>query len=168
MSFLNKLDLSKVKLIAFDFDGVFTDNSVIVSEHGHESVICSRYDGLGLTKLREVGVEAVIISTEVNSVVSARAKKLKIPCFQSVLDKEYAVKMVAEKAGLSLAEVAFLGNDINDIPALKVVGYPLGVRDSWPDIVEHCAALTMRCGGKGAVREVCDEIVRQRGSFHEQ
>jgi len=79
--------LSKVRLIFFDFDGVFTDNTVYVSQDGVETVRCWRSDGLGLTRLRKVGVQAFIISTETNPVVSARAHKLKLPCKQGVEDK---------------------------------------------------------------------------------
>ena len=81
---MNQELLVKVELVAFDFDGVFTDNSVYISQEGIESVRCSRSDGLGLDRLRQVNVQIVIISTEKNSVVSVRASKLKIRCIQGV------------------------------------------------------------------------------------
>ena len=106
--------IRKNRLVAFDFDGVFTDNMVYVLQDGLEAVRCNRSDGIGLQKLKKLGVETVIISTESNPVVSARAQKLKIRCFQNCEDKRKTLESVARELGISLDEVAFVGNDIND------------------------------------------------------
>lgn len=148
----------EVKGIVFDFDGVFTDNSVIVSQDGTESVICSRSDGLGLNKLRALAIPCVVISTEVNPIVSKRCEKLKLPVQQGVEDKAGAVRAWANTQGLSLSEVAYLGNDINDLPALRIVGFPCVVADAWPEARAIATFVTSRAGGKGAVRELCDKI----------
>ena len=116
--------LAKIRLVAFDFDGVFTDNMVYVLENGTEAVRCFRSDGLGLQKLEQLGIETVIISTEANPVVSARAHKLKIRCVQDCRDKRAALESIAKESGISLAEVAFVGNDINDLPCLTCVHFP--------------------------------------------
>lgn len=147
-----------VRLVIFDFDGVFTDNTVYVSQDAVESVRCWRSDGLGLNRLREAGVALIIISTEVNPVVSVRAEKLKIDCMQGVADKRLAVLGVCRRLEVSASNTAFVGNDINDIPALKVVGLPIGVADAYPEVVPHIAYKTQKQGGYGAVREVCDLI----------
>ena len=76
--------LRKIRLVVFDFDGVFTDNSVYTDEKGHESVRCSRFDGIGLARLRTLGIDAFVLSTETNPVVSARCRKLKLPCLQGL------------------------------------------------------------------------------------
>ena len=110
--------IRKIRLIAFDFDGVFTDNMVYVLQDGSEAVRCNRSDGIGLQKLKKLGIETVIISTESNPVVSARAQKLKIRCFQNCEDKRKTLENVAREIGISLDEVAFVGNDINDQPCL--------------------------------------------------
>lgn len=159
---LKKIDFQSVKMIVFDFDGVFTDNKVIVSQNGHESVVCSRFDGIGLSLLREAGIGSIIMSSETNPVVSARAAKLNIDCLQAVNDKSEAIKHLAVSRNIKLSEIAFLGNDVNDIPALSIVGFPIGVVDCWPDIKKHCLALTSRPGGFGAVRELCEAVVLQR------
>ena len=148
--------IRKIRLIGFDFDGVFTDNMVYVFEDGAESVRCSRGDGIGLQKLKKLGIETVIISTESNPVVSARARKLQIPCVQDCADKRKALKDIAEEIGISLAEVAFVGNDINDEPCLNHVGMPIVVKDAHPDVVSIASYKTRNPGGYGAVREVCD------------
>ena len=145
-----------IRLIAFDFDGVFTDNSVFVFQDGREAVRCSRSDGMGVSKLTALGIATVIISTEPNPVVSARGRKLKIDCIQDCADKRAAIDQVAAKLGLTLQQVAFMGNDINDLPCLTAVGLPIVVSDAHPDVVQWAAYQTKKPGGNGAVREVCD------------
>lgn len=145
-----------IRLIAFDFDGVFTDNSVYVFQDGREAVRCTRSDGMGLAKLTALGIATVIISTEPNPVVSARARKLKIDCIQDCADKRAAIDRVAGELGLTLQQVAFVGNDINDLPCLTAVGLPIVVGDAHPDVAQHAAYQTKKPGGYGAVREVCD------------
>lgn len=148
--------LSKVRLVVFDFDGVFTDNVVYVDESGKESVSSWRSDGIGLSRLRSVGIEAQIISTEVNPVVSMRARKLKVACKQGVDDKAATLVEYCREMSIDLARTAFVGNDINDIPAFKVVGLPIAVGDAYPEVFPHVIYRTARFGGRGAVREVCD------------
>jgi 3-deoxy-D-manno-octulosonate 8-phosphate phosphatase (KDO 8-P phosphatase) len=151
-----KEHLRKVKFVAFDFDGVFTDNMVYVFEDGSEAVCCFRSDGIGLQKLKQLGIETVIISTESNPVVSARAAKLKIRCFQNCEDKRKTLESLAREAGVSLAEVAFVGNDVNDLACLTSVGLPIVVQDAHPDVIPLAAYRTHNRGGHGAVREICD------------
>jgi len=152
--------LAKIRLVAFDFDGVFTDNMVYVLENGTEAVRCFRSDGLGLQKLEQLGIETVIISTEANPVVSARAHKLKIRCVQDCRDKRAALESIAKESGISLAEVAFVGNDINDLPCLTCVALPIVVQDAHQDVVPTALYQTKNPGGHGAVREVCDLFER--------
>jgi YrbI family 3-deoxy-D-manno-octulosonate 8-phosphate phosphatase len=152
--------ISKIRLIAFDFDGVFTDNMVYVFEDGREAVRCSRGDGMGLQKLKRLGIEAMIISTEQNPVVSARAKKLKIRCVQGCQDKRAELEKITSALEISLAQVAFVGNDINDRVCLACVGLPIVVQDAHPDVLPLARYRTRRPGGNGAVREICDLFER--------
>lgn len=154
--------IAKIRLVAFDFDGVFTDNMVYVLENGTEAVRCFRSDGLGLHKLEQLGIETVIISTEANPVVSARAHKLKIRCVQDCRDKRAALESIAKELGISLSEVAFVGNDINDLPCLTCVALPIVVQDAHPDVVSTARYQTKNPGGHGAVREVCDLFEKYR------
>jgi len=155
---INQDLLASVKLIAFDFDGVFTDNTVYVTQDGVESVRCWRSDGLGLSRLRGIGVHAFIISTEANPVVTARANKLKMLCKQGVEDKSAAILETCQELGIAPAHTMFVGNDINDIPAFKSVGVPVAVADAYPEVYPHVLYRTEKPGGFGAVREVCDMI----------
>lgn len=159
---ISKELLSSVKLIAFDFDGVFTDNTVYVAQDGVESVRCWRSDGLGLTRLQSIGVQAFIISTEVNPVVTARANKLKMPCKQGIEDKAAAILQTCAELGVSREHTMFVGNDINDIPAFKSVGLPVAVADAYPEVYPYVLFRTEKPGGFGAVREICDLIIQSR------
>jgi 3-deoxy-D-manno-octulosonate 8-phosphate phosphatase (KDO 8-P phosphatase) len=154
----NQVAFASVKLIIFDFDGVFTDNTVYVNQDGIESVRCWRSDGLGLGRARSVGVRLQIVSTETNPVVTARATKLKLPCMQGVEDKAVAVVQICKDLGVSPDETMFVGNDINDIPAFGVVKFPVAVADAYPEVDSHIVWRTEKPGGRGAVREICDLV----------
>jgi YrbI family 3-deoxy-D-manno-octulosonate 8-phosphate phosphatase len=152
--------IRNIRLIAFDFDGVFTDNMVWVLQDGTEAVRCNRSDGLGLQKIKRLGIETMIISTETNPVVSARARKLNIRCLQSCEDKRKALENIVAEMGISLAEVAFVGNDTNDRECLACVGLPIVVQDAHPDVIALARYRTRANGGRGAVREICDLFER--------
>jgi YrbI family 3-deoxy-D-manno-octulosonate 8-phosphate phosphatase len=148
--------IRSTRLVVFDFDGVFTDNSVYVFEDGREAVRCSRGDGLGLRKLQRLDIAAMILSTETNSVVSARSRKLGVAVRQGCTDKLADLERLAVERSLELREVAYVGNDINDLECLRAVGLPIVVRDAHPDVARFGLYRTARRGGEGAVREVCD------------
>ena len=151
-------DLTLVQIIFFDFDGVFTDNRVWVCEDGLETVSCYRSDGVGLQRLMAHGVRCCIVSSETNRVVSVRANKLGIDCFQGVESKDSCVLEVCERYDLTVTAAMFVGNDINDIPALKLVGFPVVVADAYPEAKDCAIFETKRRGGRGAVREICDLV----------
>jgi len=153
-----------VKLVGLDFDGVMTDNSVYVFENGREAVRCSRLEGYGLRRLVAAGAEPIIISTEVNGVVTARANKLKIACIQDVPDKVAAMRELLNKRGLEWDQAAFLGNDVNDLDVLRRVRLPAVVADAHECVLGQGFFVTRRKGGDGAVREFCDAIAAVRES----
>ena len=154
--------LASVQLMVFDFDGVLTDNTVAVDQHGTESVRCWRSDGLGLARVRSVGVQTYIVSTEMNPVVSQRAAKLKIACVQGVEDKAAAIAHICQQLGVDVQRTLFVGNDINDIPAFKTVGLPVAVADAYPEVYPYVLYRTEKPGGLGAVREICDLVFHAR------
>lgn len=156
--------LRTIELIVFDFDGVFTDNTVVVSEDGKESVKCWRSDGLGLSRLRELGVMLCVVSTEKNPVVAVRAKKLGLLCWHGVSDKALKVREIAYEWDISLEKTMFVGNDINDIPAFLEVGFPVAVADAYPDVDDYVLLKTTKKGGYGAVREICDLVYNAKAN----
>jgi YrbI family 3-deoxy-D-manno-octulosonate 8-phosphate phosphatase len=155
-------DLAAVGLVVFDFDGVFTDNTVYVAEDGTESVRCWRGDGLGLAAVQRLGLQVLILSTEVNPVVTARSRKLRIECVQGCEDKRARLEAIVRERGLTLAQVAYVGNDINDLGCLEAVRLPVVVSDAHPSVLSAARLKTERPGGRGAVREVADRLLSAR------
>ena len=154
--------LATVQLVVFDFDGVFTDNTVYITQDGAEAVRCWRSDGLGLTRLKALGLPIYIVSTEKNPVVKVRANKLMIACKQDIKDKASAIRDICCEVGVHLSHVMFVGNDINDIPAFKIVGLPVAVADAHPEVLQYTRMQTCKAGGFGAVREICDLIFESK------
>lgn len=154
----------KVSLAVFDFDGVMTDNRVWVQQDGTESVAANRSDGMAIQNLVASGFKAVIISTERNPVVGARASKLGLPYFSGVGDKASTLLAYLEQEGVSAEETIFVGNDINDLPCFPIVACAVAVADAWPEVLRAADWILNRKGGHGAVREVCDLIISQRGN----
>jgi 3-deoxy-D-manno-octulosonate 8-phosphate phosphatase (KDO 8-P phosphatase) len=150
--------LERVRLSVFDFDGVFTDNRVWVNERGEEMLAFTRSDGFGLRRLDEIGVFYLIVSTEPNPIVGARARKLLVDCVQGVDDKLSVVRERADAAGVELDEVAYVGNDVNDADCLRAVGMPVVPADAWPEVRSLARWVLARPGGAGCVREFCDGV----------
>jgi 3-deoxy-D-manno-octulosonate 8-phosphate phosphatase (KDO 8-P phosphatase) len=155
--------LVEIRFAVFDFDGVFTDNRVWTNERGEESVACWRGDALGLRRLEEVGVEHLILSTETNEAVAARARKIRATCVQGVEDKLPVLEQEVARRGVSLGETAYLGNDVNDAGCLEAVGLSVVPADAWPEVVPLARLVLTRDGGRGCVRELCDAVWRARG-----
>ncbi len=154
--------LLDVAAVATDFDGVHTDDRVLVDQHAVEAVRVSRGDGLGVSLLREAGVPFVIVSKERNPVVGARAAKLGVDVLQGVDDKVLALAGWLDRRGLPAGQVAFVGNDVNDLPVMAAVGWPVAVADAHPEVLRAARLVLTRAGGRGAVREVCDLVLAAR------
>ena len=150
--------LAAARLVAFDFDGVMTDNRVYVDETGREMVACSRFEGFGLDRLRALDIAMCIISTEKNPVVAMRAEKLKLPVEHGVSDKVAMLTDFAKRFNVSMEHTVFVGNDVNDLPAFAAAGTAVAVADCHPAVRGHVDHVTERPGGLGAVREICDLI----------
>ena len=148
----------RVGLVVFDFDGVFTDNTVWTDDEGNELVRCWRSDGLRLQKLRALGLPMWVLSTETHPVVGRRCAKLQLPCRQGLANKETELRNVVAEVGVELQNVVYVGNDINDVACLRAVGLPIVVADAHDDVLGVARFRTRRPGGFGAVREVCDWI----------
>ena len=153
-----------IETVVFDFDGVFTNNQVIVSEDGKESVICHRGDGLGLDRLKATGIPILLLSTETNPVVAARCKKLGIEFRQGLSSKGEMLKQFSSERKIALERMVYLGNDLNDLECLAMVGCGMVVNDAHPSVRRKASFILHSSGGNGAVREACDLIVEKLGS----
>jgi N-acylneuraminate cytidylyltransferase len=156
---IDGLPVIDVDALVTDFDGVHTDDRVYLSQDGVESVRVSREDGMGVAMARRAGIRLLILSTEVNPVVAARADKLRIPVIHGQSDKAQALKEWVAAEGLDPNRVAYLGNDVNDLGCLRMVGWPVAVANAHPDVQALARLKLTRRGGSGAVRELCELVI---------
>ncbi|MEL4320677.1 acylneuraminate cytidylyltransferase [Leifsonia sp. YIM 134122] len=158
--------LIDVDAVVTDFDGVHTDDTASVDTLGRESVRVSRRDGHGVKRLREAGIPMLILSAETNTVVAARAEKLRVDVEHGIEDKATALVAWADRVGVPLDRIAYLGNDLADLPCMRIVGWPVSVADADPAVIAAARVVLSRVGGAGAVRELSDAIIAARG-IHE-
>ncbi|MEU6732015.1 N-acylneuraminate cytidylyltransferase [Streptomyces physcomitrii] len=150
---------SDVDAVVLDFDGTQTDDRVLIDSDGKEFVSVHRGDGLGIAALRKAGLRMLILSTEQNPVVAARARKLRIPVLHGIDRKDLALKQWCEEQGIAPERVLYVGNDVNDLPCFSLVGWPVAVASAH-DVVRGAArAVTTLPGGDGAIREIAAWIL---------
>ena len=148
-----------IDAVVLDFDGTQTDDRVLVDSDGREFVSVHRGDGLGIAALRDSGLKMLILSTEQNPVVAARARKLKLPVQHGIDRKDLALKQWCEEQGIAPERVLYVGNDVNDLPCFALVGWPVAVASAH-DVVRGAArAVTTVPGGDGAIREIASWIL---------
>ena len=145
----------------FDFDGVFTDNRVIVNEQGVESVVCDRGDGLGLGRLRTRQFPMLILSKERNPVVSARGAKVGIEVIQGIDNKLPTMMEWLAKHGVEPERAIYVGNDLNDVECLSAVGCGVAVADAYEPAKRAARMVLNHPGGQGAIRELVDMVLTQ-------
>ena len=151
-------DFINIKLIVYDFDGVMTDNTVSIDQNGVETVRVNRGDGLGVSEIKKLGYSQIIISTELNPVVSARASKLGITCLQGIDNKKEALLNYCQSNDIDLKTVAYVGNDINDQDAMEIVSLTICPKDSHESIKDISKIVLSKRGGEGVARELFDMI----------
>lgn len=156
------LDLAGIRLLVLDFDGVMTDNRVMVDQEGKEAVWCHRSDGWGIARLKEAGIEVIVLSMETNPVVAARCRKLGIECIQGCNNKLAVLQEIAQQRSLEPVQIAYVGNDVNDLGCMRWVGIPIAVADAVPEVRAISSLVTTRSGGQGAVGEVATWILSAR------
>lgn len=151
----------KIELVICDFDGVLTDNRVWVDRDGRESVAAFRSDSIRVKDLRAVGIDLMILSSEVDAVVAARARKMGVEAVQGVAhEKGRAMLEVLEQKNIKAENVIFVGNDLNDLPCFEVAGWSVAVADAYPEVLRAADFVLTRPGGHGAVRELIDLLLR--------
>lgn len=160
--FVDRPEPIDVDAVVTDFDGVHTDDRAYVDSDGREMVQVSRSDGMGVSLLRRAGVRVLVLSTEQNPVVAARARKLGVPVLQGLADKRTVLREWLASEGLDPARVAYVGNDVNDLGAMAEVGWPIATPDAHPKARAAARVVLTRPGGSGAVRELCDRVLSAR------
>ncbi|OEV11671.1 N-acylneuraminate cytidylyltransferase [Streptomyces nanshensis] len=148
-----------VDAVVLDFDGTQTDDRVLIDSEGRELVAVHRGDGLGIAALRRDGLELLILSTEQNPVVAARARKLRIPVLHGIDRKDLALKQWCEEQGIEPERVLYAGNDVNDLPCFNLVGWPVAVAGAHEAVREAARAITRERGGEGAIREIASWLL---------
>jgi N-acylneuraminate cytidylyltransferase len=159
-----------VRLIVTDFDGVITDNRVWTDQDGREVVVATRADSMRVRDLREHGVEVVILSSETNPVVQARAGKMGVEAIHGVdlRGKGTALLELLARKKVTAAQTIYIGNDLNDLPCFEIAGWSVAVADSAAEAIRAADLVLSRRGGEGAVREVCELVYRQiQETLHE-
>jgi len=158
--------IKRIKLLILDVDGVLTDGGIVYDDAGRETKVFYVKDGHGIKLLRAAGIDVAIITARTSKVVLHRAKELGIDTiYQKAMDKVEAFHEVIDKKGLLPDEVAYVGDDLVDLPILQRVGFSVAVSDSVEDIKDGVDWITTRPGGKGAVREVCELILKVQGKW---
>jgi len=154
---------STIKLIVSDFDGVITDNRVWTDENGKETVAATRSDSMRVRDLRERGVEVMILSSEPNPVVKARAEKMGVESVQGIdiRGKGEALKKLLAEKKVDAAHVVYIGNDLNDLPCFEIAGWAVAVADAYPEVLQAADHVLTKPGGHGSVRELCELILHK-------
>jgi N-acylneuraminate cytidylyltransferase len=156
----------KVELIISDFDGVITDNRVWVNRDGTESVAAYRSDSIRIRELHEAGIEVIILSSEIDRVVEARSKKMGVEAIHGigVHEKGLVMREIIEQKNVRAENVVFIGNDLNDLPCFEIAGWAVAVADAYPEVLRAADFVLSKPGGHGALRELCDLILKKRSN----
>ncbi len=163
-----KARAARIKLIAFDIDGVMTDGGLHYSDDGHEFKTFNVQDGLGIVLLKRVGIDVAIITGRNSGVVSHRAADLGVShVYQGVGNKRDVAEKLLEKLGLNWSELAFMGDDLIDLPAMALCGLAIAPANARPIVKERVHAITEAAGGHGAVREAIEFILTAQGKLEE-
>ncbi|MFI4912721.1 MAG: cytidylyltransferase domain-containing protein [Sedimentisphaeraceae bacterium JB056] len=166
MQFLKRVEQQShlpldIELVVFDFDGVFTDNKVIVLPDGNEAVICDRGDGMGISMLKEAGIKTVVVSKEQNNILAKRCEKLNLEYFNPVDNKLVFLKKYLARNGIAKLNTVYVGNDINDRECLNYVGCAVVPADAHEDVKSIASVKLCKNGGNGAIRELVDLILKR-------
>ena len=156
----------KIRLVTFDVDGVLTDGGLILGENGNEYKIFNVRDGHGLIMLRNSGCNIAVVTARSSKIVAERMQALGIEyVYQGQNDKAEAIKQLKNKLQLEKEQVAYVGDDLIDLPAMQQSGLSIAVADAHPKVIEYADWTTSAMGGRGAAREVCELIMQSQDAL---
>ena len=157
-----------IQLIVFDVDGVLTSGSLIMGETGEACKIFHVHDGMGFVMLREAGIDIAIISARTSQIVSERMVALGVKhVYQGEDNKRETITKLMRKLKLKKEQVAYVGDDLIDLPAMRACGFSVAVNNAHPLVKEHADWTTNKGGGQGAAREVCELVLHAQGKLHD-
>lgn len=155
------MKLDDVAYIFYDFDGVMTNNCVLIGENGREYVTVNRSDGYAVSRLKHVGIRQMIISSEINPIVKKRARKLGIAVRKAVSDKGEEILEICKREGINPANTVFIGNDLNDLTAFQAVGFKGAPKDAEKEILMQADWVSEKRGGEGVIRDFYRFLIGQ-------
>lgn len=160
------VDFKKLKLLLLDVDGVMTDGRIIYDNDGNEIKAFDVKDGHGLKLVQRAGIQVGIITGRQSTIVDRRAAELGIELvYQGAKDKRLPFRKILQKLALEPGEVAYAGDDLVDLPVMRQVGFAATVADAMDEVKAAAHLVTRRAGGRGAVREICDHLLKASGRW---
>lgn len=158
----------KIKLLILDVDGVLTDGRIIYDSHGRDMKFFDVHDGLGVYCLKKVGIKTILITAKGSRAIKPRARDMRVEAvFENISPKTMVLDKILKKYKLNLDEVCFVGDDLVDLCLMKKVGFPIAVFNAAPEIKQVASYITLKQGGRGAVREVAELILKAQDKWGE-
>lgn len=156
----------KIKLLLLDVDGVLTDGRIIYDSHGRDMKFFDVHDGQGVYVLKKAGIKTILITAKGSQAISPRARDMEVEAvFENISPKTAVLDKILKKYKVDLDEVCFVGDDLVDLCLMKKVGFPIAVFNAAPEIKEAASYITIKYGGRGAVREVAELILKAQGKW---
>ena len=161
-------NLADIKLLVVDVDGVLTDSAIIINADGSESKVFSSLDGHGIRMWQRAGLKVAFLSGRESEPTRQRARQLDVEyCIQNCHNKLPALKELAEKLGLTAKAIAYIGDDLTDLPSIRYAGFGVAVANAVDEVKQYADYVTNRAGGRGAVREVIEYILKNTGKWQQ-
>jgi 3-deoxy-D-manno-octulosonate 8-phosphate phosphatase (KDO 8-P phosphatase) len=159
---------SKIKLLLLDVDGVLTDGRIIYDSRGHDMKFYDVHDGLGVYALRKVGIKTILITAKGSRAIRPRARDMQVEAiFENVSPKTVVLEKILKKYKFDISEICFVGDDLVDLCLMKKVGFPIAVFNAAPEIKQAASYITIKEGGRGAVREVAELILKSQDKWRQ-
>ncbi len=163
-----KQTAKKVKLLMLDVDGVLTDGRIIYDSRGHDMKFFDVHDGMGVYLLKKAGIPTILITAKGSKAIRPRAKDMQADeVLEDISPKSSALDKILKKYKVNVDEICFVGDDLVDLCLMKRVGFPVAVFNACPEIKQNASYITLREGGRGAVREVAELILKAKGKWQE-
>jgi len=168
MTDVPKTNLAEIELLVLDVDGVLTDGTIVIDADGRESKFFNLLDGHGIRMWRKAGLKVAFLSGRSSEPTKYRAEQLEIDyCIQDCLDKLPVIEKLLEQLGLSANKIAYIGDDLLDLPVIRYAGFGVAVANAVDEVKQYADYVTTRRGGNGAVREVIEYILKNSGRWQE-